>query len=154
MTLHFAYGSNMDRTAMARRCPTAATIGPAVLEGYRFLITRDGYASVARTAGARVHGVLWRLTPRDLAALNAYEGVDGGLYTRAMLPVRNRDRRMTAMVYIGRAQDEGRPRPGYMEEVISAAREWNLPPDYVERLARWLPSGWSAARHTDAGDIA
>ena len=29
------------------------------------------------------------------------------------------------------------PRPGYMESVIDAAREWELPNDYVAGLRRW-----------------
>ena len=83
--LHFAYGSNMDRRLMRRRCPGARLIGGAVLRDYRFIITKDGYASVAAARGALVHGLLWRLTPRDLAALNAYENIDAGLYRAASL---------------------------------------------------------------------
>ena len=47
-----------------------------------FVITPDGFGSIAPRAGAVVHGVLWRLTPRDLAAINAYESLDSGLYLR------------------------------------------------------------------------
>src|SRR5262249_52181728 len=87
--LHFAYGSNMDRAAMRRRCPDASAVGVAWLDNWRFIVTRDGYASVVPAAGATVHGVLWRLTPRDLVAVNAYESVDSGLYVRRMLSVRH-----------------------------------------------------------------
>jgi hypothetical protein len=31
------------------------------------------------------------------------------------------------------------PRPGYMEIVVRAACEWELPADYVASLERWLP---------------
>ena len=71
--LHFAYGSNMDPASMRRRCPTAVAMGRARLNDWRFIVTRDGYASIVRAPGAVVHGVLWRLGPRDLAAINAYE---------------------------------------------------------------------------------
>ena len=47
MTLYFAYGSNMDRLAMKRRCPGARAVGPAVLEGYRFFVGVDGWGSVS-----------------------------------------------------------------------------------------------------------
>ena len=43
MTLYFAYGSNMNRSAMTRRCPGARAIGTAVLEGYRFFVGLDGW---------------------------------------------------------------------------------------------------------------
>jgi gamma-glutamylcyclotransferase (GGCT)/AIG2-like uncharacterized protein YtfP len=153
MTLHFAYGSNMDRAAMARRCPGATCIGRAILEDHRFFIMTEGYASVQRTPGHQVHGVLWRLTPRDLAALNAYESLHSGLYTRTMMPVRLDERRVSALVYLGRSRSSGKPKPGYMDAVIDAARAANLPLAHVRDLQRWLPS-FRGARETETGEIA
>ena len=51
MKLYFAYGSNMNRAAMTRRCPNARAIGPAMLEGYRFFVGLEGWGSVAPRAG-------------------------------------------------------------------------------------------------------
>src|SRR6266849_3207858 len=136
MTLHFAYGSNMSRALMCRRCPGARAIGPARLDGWRFVVTRDGYASVAPAAGGTVHGVAWRLSPRDFAALNAYESLDSGLYLRRVLPVAIGARRKPALVYVAPGRGEGRPRPGYQELVVAAAREWGLPDAYVRALER------------------
>jgi cation transport regulator ChaC len=144
--LHFAYGSNMDRALMERRCPGARLIGGALLRDYRFLITKDGYASVAAARGGTVHGVLWRLTPRDLAALNAYENIDAGLYRGTQLSVRARGRALRALVYLGRSSVCGRPRRGYMELVVAAARAAGLPADYVANLERiWDMPARSAA---------
>jgi hypothetical protein len=89
MTLHFGYGSNMSRALMAARCPGATPLGPATLHGWRFIIGAEGYASMVRQPGGVIYGVLWRLTPRDLAAVNAYERVDDGLYLRRIVPVRH-----------------------------------------------------------------
>ena len=72
---------------MAARCPEGEAVGPAILEHYRFIIMSDGYASVEPKLGQDVYGVMWRLTPRDLAALNAYESLQAGLYRRVMVPV-------------------------------------------------------------------
>src|SRR5690348_3964227 len=60
MTVYFAYGSNMHRSAMKRRCPGACALGPAVLQGYRFFVGLDGWGSVTASPGHAVHGVLWR----------------------------------------------------------------------------------------------
>ena len=152
--LHFAYGSNMDRAAMRRRCPTAAAVGAAWLENWRFIVTRDGYASILPARGSVVHGVLWRLTARDLAAVNAYESLDSGLYRRRMLPVSQGGRRLKALVYIARDSCEGRPKPGYQSLVIQAARDWNLPEDYIRGLERWSPSRFSGARAAETGETA
>lgn len=150
--LHFAYGSNMDRSAMGRRCPGAAAVGPAALDNWRFIVSRDGYASIVPAPGHSVHGVLWRLSPRDLAALNAYESLDSGLYRRRMLPVRRNGGRMQALVYVGRDTRPGRPRPGYQDVVVAAARDWELAEDYVRSLCGWSRSRFAAARATESGE--
>jgi gamma-glutamylcyclotransferase (GGCT)/AIG2-like uncharacterized protein YtfP len=137
MPLHFAYGSNMDPAGMARRCPGAKALGPARLEGHRFIIARAGYASVQRKSGAVVHGVLWRVADSDVAALDAYEDVAGGLYRRMFLPVRLGNDTMRALVYLARDQRPGRPLPRYQEElVLPPARAWGFPTQYLEELAR------------------
>ncbi len=154
MTLYFAYGSNMSRAPMRARCPTAREAGPATLDGHRLIITSDGYASVVPELGGIVHGLLWRISPRDLAALNAYESLDTGLYRIVTLPVRVGARQVPAMVYVGRSRMPGLPRPGYLEPVLTAARELQLPDDYIAGLARWLPSGLRTRRAPDAGEVA
>jgi gamma-glutamylcyclotransferase (GGCT)/AIG2-like uncharacterized protein YtfP len=154
MTFYFAYGSNMSRTLMRPRCPTACEVGVAELLGYRFFITADGYASIMRAGGARVHGLLWRLGSRDLAALHAYESLASGLYRTETLPVRIGGRRVAALVYVGRSRAPGLPRPGYLELVLAAAEELALPAAYRKSLARLLPSGLRAVRAADAGEAA
>jgi len=135
--LHFAYGSNMHLGLMQARCPDARVIARAVLRDHRFVITRDGYASVTPARGGVVHGLLWRISPRDLAALNAYENIDAGLFRRVSLSVQADGRSVKAIVYIGRSGAPGRPRAGYMELVATAAREAGLPSDYVAGLERF-----------------
>jgi gamma-glutamylcyclotransferase (GGCT)/AIG2-like uncharacterized protein YtfP len=122
---------------MRRRCPSARFEGCARLPGYRFIVMRSGYASVVPAPGSSVHGVLWRVTPRDVAALNAYENLDGGLYEAATLAVMSHRRRRAALVYIGRNRCPGRPRPGYLDIVTQAARDAGFPPHYVRCLKRW-----------------
>ena len=153
MTLHFAYGSNMSRALMQARCPRAEAIGTATLSGWRFVINPEGFGSIAPHPGERVYGVLWRLSARDLAAINAYESVDPGLYVRRHLSVRCGATQAMALVYIARRQGEGLPRPGYIPLVVEAAREWQLPDAYICSLARWAPSRWRGARPRDTGEL-
>ena len=153
MTFYFAYGSNMQRQAMKRRCPGARAIGPAVLSGYRFFVGIDGWGSVAPSAGDTVHGVLWRLTPRDIAALHAYELLHQGLYDVRYLPVRNGARLLRAMIYLLRRRAIGQPRPGYVEMIAAAARGWKLPEPYIRSVERWSASRWIGARPVEEGDL-
>src|SRR5262245_62783672 len=151
--LHFAYGSNMSRLLMGARCPGAQAVGLATLAGGRFAINRGGFGTLALHPGGLVHGVLWRLSARDLVAINAYESVDTGLYLRRSLPVRYGAKQMTALVYLTSQQGEGTPRPGYIHLVVQAAREWNLPEPYIASLRRWSPSAWHGVRARDTGEI-
>jgi cation transport regulator ChaC len=152
VTLYFAYGSNMNRPAMKRRCPGARAIGPAILEDYRFFVGLEGWGSVAPRAGEVVHGVLWRLTPRDIAALHAYELLHQGLYDVRHLTVRAQGRHVRAMIYLLRRRALGKPRPGYVEMIAAAARGWKLPEPYVQSVERWSASRWTGARVVNTGD--
>src|SRR6266849_1664003 len=83
----------MSAALMRRRCPGARLEGRACLPGYRFVIMRSGYASVVPAPGSSVHGLLWRVTPRDVAALNVYENLAGGLYRAVTMAVVSHRRR-------------------------------------------------------------
>jgi hypothetical protein len=100
-----------------------------------------------------VHGVVWSLTPRDLAALNAYESLHRGLYVRRVLPVVMVGRRRSALVYVAPGRVSGRPQPGYQELVVAAAREWNLPDGYVQSLSRLICSGLRCALTVATGEM-
>jgi gamma-glutamylcyclotransferase (GGCT)/AIG2-like uncharacterized protein YtfP len=152
MTLYFAYGANMERAAMRKRCPGAAALGPARLAGWRYVIA-EGYGSVAPSPGMCVYGVLWRLTPRDLAALNAFESLDSGLYRRMYLTVEAAAGRARALIYVGRRRGKRTPMPGYQERLVAAAQDWQLPPFYIEELRRLAP-GYRGARPAETGEIA
>jgi gamma-glutamylcyclotransferase (GGCT)/AIG2-like uncharacterized protein YtfP len=142
--LYFAYGSNMHRAVMRKHAPGAAPVGVATLSNYRFIVTTDGYASVAPAADHRVHGLLWRITPHDRTTLDAWENVEGGLYRAETLPVLQAAETFPALVYIARERPVGPPRAGYMELVVEAARALELPADYIETLEGWLPKGPAA----------
>lgn len=152
--LHFAYASNMSRDLMGARCPAARPAGPASLDHHRLIVTRQGYATVLRRPGSRVHGILWRLTPRDLAALNRYEGIENGHYRAVSLPVLAAGRRVRALVYVARSTVPGRPKPGYMPLVLAEARRLDLPPRYLAALARWSPGRYGGRRAAEAGELA
>jgi gamma-glutamylcyclotransferase (GGCT)/AIG2-like uncharacterized protein YtfP len=149
MTMHFAYGANMSRTIMRRHAAQAEPLGAAELAGYRFVITADGYASVVPARGETVHGVLWRLTPRDRVTLDVWENVGGGLYRAETWPVLHAGRSTPALIYVARPGGEGRPKRGYIELVMAAAREWQLPERYVASLARWAPAEARGPRRLD-----
>ncbi len=151
--LHFAYGSNMHRDVMRRHAPAAAPIGAAELADHRFVITADGYASVKPMRAHTVHGVLWRITPRDRVMLDAWENIASGFYRAETLPVRQAGRSRRALIYVARLSPVGRPKAGYMELVIAAARQRKLPPAYIAALQRWQPARSLGAAPRQPGEF-
>lgn len=153
MPLYFAYGSNMDVDAMRARCPRSKPLCAGRLPRHRFLIMQGGYGSIARDPRRTVHGVLWDLALADVRALDAYEDVAGGLYTKVEQPIlRASGGSARALVYIGQTTAAGEPRAGYMEQVIAAARAWALPEPYLRELAALRPSMTAAAKGWTAPD--
>jgi hypothetical protein len=152
--LHFAYGANMDRAVMRKYAPAAEPLGAALLHNHRFVITADGYASVVPARASRVHGVLWRLTPRDRVTLDVWESVARGHYRTATLAVLAAGSCRPALIYVARPRPPGWPRAGYMELVIAAARAWNLSAEYVAALERWLPVQARGAGHRSLKEFA
>lgn len=142
MPLFFAYGANLDAPAMLTRCPGARIIAPARLARHRFFIMESGWASVIRDPARSVHGLLWDVPLADVRALDAFEAVDRGLYSKVLqgvIPETGGSRR--ALVYIGASVKPGRPQTGYMEGVVAAAEAAGLPAAYLRELASHLPGG-------------
>ena len=139
--LYFAYGSNMDEAAMRTRWPRARVLGTARLARHRFALMGNGFASVRPDPEAEVHGVLYDLAGSDVAPLDDYEDVAGGLYVKAMLPVIRGDGSVQdALVYLGTDTTAGRAIDvGYMEGIATAAHAFALPDAYVAALRALVP---------------
>ena len=136
MPLYFAYGSNLDVDAMARRCPRSKALGLARLERHRLAAMREGWLTAVRDLSSAVHGVLWDLALSDVAALDRYEGLFEGLYAKRTQPVIAEHAPKRAVVYFGANAGPGLPRPAYIAEVLAAAKSWPLPAEGVAALER------------------
>jgi gamma-glutamylcyclotransferase (GGCT)/AIG2-like uncharacterized protein YtfP len=151
MVPYFAYGSNMSRAVMAQHCPDAVALGIAILPGWGFTISPEGYGSIVPQTGGKVLGVLWDVSARDMAGLDDYESVDTGLYRRSHLSVLHDGLQVSALVYIVPRREVGPPKPGYIETVASAARDWALPESYILEIEGWAPGGAHAIYEHTSG---
>jgi len=136
MPLYFAYGSNMDVNAMARRCPRSKALGLARLERHRLAVMREGWLTAARNPCSAVHGVLWDLALSDIPALDRHESLCQGVYVKLMQAIIAERGPKQAIVYLGTNSGPGVLRPAYIAEVLAAARSWRLPAEGVEALER------------------
>lgn len=126
---------------MRARCPKARFLDNAILSRHRFVLMGNGYASVCRDRRSEVHGVLYDLAFSDIPALDRYEEVAGGLYVKAMQPVRRQaGQAHQALIYFGTDETIGGTPPlGHMEAIVAAARSSGLPASYVAKLETFLP---------------
>ncbi|MDD4754209.1 MAG: gamma-glutamylcyclotransferase [Desulfitobacteriaceae bacterium] len=138
--LYFAYGSNMDESQMAHRCPTAKLVGQACLNGYRFIINDRGVASIIRNDDSFVDGILWSVFPVDEEALDHYEGISSNFYFKTEITAENiqTGEQCSAMVYIASDDSLGQPYPGYLERIIKAADKFRFDSNYRMELIGWL----------------
>lgn len=93
--LYLAYGSNLHRAQMRRRCPQAKALGSVMLTNAKLLFR--GVADVIYAPGQQVPCGVWRIYREDEAALDRYEGVCGGHYNKEMVEL---DDGHEAMLYV------------------------------------------------------
>lgn len=146
--LYFAYGSNMECAQMRQRCPSAAFVGVARLADHRLAFSRAsrtrgcGVADVVPEAGHSVWGVVCQLSELDVGALDKSEGYRPGreknsYWRRECMVFLDGDesRPVTAQTYF--AEREPNPPPpnrAYKALIVSGARYWRLPAEYIAEL--------------------
>ena len=117
--IYLAYGSNLNLEQMGRRCPTAKTLGTTELHGYDLKFRGDDGNAVAtiEPGEGSVPALLWKLTPRDEAALDYYEGWPR-LYRKEQIDVTLNGKSVNAMVYVmNDGFDLGEPSPRYLDKI-------------------------------------
>ena len=62
--------------------------------------------------------MLWDLALSDIPALDRYESLHTGLYTKISQPIVAEGGAKRALVYVGRSATRGQPKPGYLQGVL------------------------------------
>jgi hypothetical protein len=134
--MYFAYGTNMNMESMAIRCPTAKPIGWAGLSGWRLIINTDGWPTIVPCPGTVLYGALWKLTDEDEAALDFYEDISGGLYSKQELVVTmHNDQSQSALVYIAANSTAGHyAEKDVLADILHGAVQFELPSGYMRYL--------------------
>jgi len=128
--LYFAYGSNLDRRQFARRCPGSRPVAPATLRGYRLAFRGGGHADIVREKGGTVRGALYRVTARDVEALDRYEGVPSYYHRVTVFVKDDREHVRRAFAYkMGNGFGEAAPAPSYALIILRGCRDWGIEPD-------------------------
>lgn len=138
---YFAYGSNMCRSQMISRCPSAIEVSPGVLSDYRLVFNRrgsyrpGGVASIEETSGERVYGMIWKIAPREFEYLDETE--DPSAYQRKELTAHSlQGKPFACHVYCAIPDGTIPPDPEYLKQLVECAKKAGLPAGYIQSLAR------------------
>ena len=149
--LTFAYGSNMNRSRMESRCPSACFVCIAVLRDHRLCFPRSrknrttGVAGVEACKDAKVWGVIYDISESDIERLDRIEGFtrkceecenDANAYVRRKLYVHADNKApMCVSTYMACPQ-ENPPLPDgeYKQTIVAGAKYWGLPAEYIGSL--------------------
>ena len=133
---YFAYGSNLSFAQMKKRCPYNLKIGIGILEGYRWIISKRGYANVVKSQHDYVLGEVYKITEYDESRLDVREGVDEKSYEKPKLEIFVDDIAYDCLVYVDPITEEGTPDEGYASTINEGIKDSNLPQEYVEKYIR------------------
>lgn len=132
---------------MQRYCPTAAPVGVGSLSGYKLCFQTyspdnpRGGCNLQEVAGEEILGILYELTPKELASLDDISGVDQGHYERIDVNVLTDGHGVPAITYrIPAPGGPFHPPAAYVRPILDGAREWNLPEEYIAKLNQTVGS--------------
>ncbi len=141
---YFGYGSNMNRSVfLERRRMRPLETRTGYLDDYRLCFNlpvgrgERGVANLEPGAGARTHGVLYRLSAEQADHLDRTEGVPSGVYRRISVSVVAGAVRVGAFTYLSRhtrTRTRRKPSARYLGLLLEGARQHGLPDDYVRAL--------------------
>jgi gamma-glutamylcyclotransferase len=150
--LYFAYCTLLDVDEMRKYCPSAEPTEVAGLPGHRVAFARyapgdsGGGCNLEEIADEEVLGLLFRLSPGELQALDSIAGVHQGYYKKIDVSVTAQDGRvLSAITYvIPNPLGAFQPKPAYTRPILRGAKALRLPPAYIRRLEGIIRSAQEA----------
>ena len=118
--IYLAYGSNLNKSQMQHRCPTAVAIGSTTLGNWRLVFR--GVADIEPAKDFRVQVGLWNITRKDELALDRYEGVGSGLYRKHYFNANGK----VYLTYLMNQDGYSKPHKSYYEGLVQGYEDFNL----------------------------
>ena len=141
---YFAYGANMhEATFRIRRGIQPLECRSGSINGYRLRFNLNGRprgrsapANLYPDPDAKVWGVLYRITRRDLLRVDSTEGVPGRGYRHFDIEAEDRNGQVIrAVTYMAQGKEvDGRPSLRYITLIREGARAHRLPKSYIRFL--------------------
>lgn len=130
--LYLAYGSNMSREQMRFRCPGAVLVDAVVIPGWRLAFrgafSRNwGAGAVATLLPDERHcaaGMVYDLAPEHEEALDGWEGVSQGHYSKLEDFARYHGEPL--FTYVSQQGEDGLPGRAYLAVMRLGLHDWKL----------------------------
>jgi len=149
--LMFAYGSNLNKEQMSRRCPAARDLGRLRLPDWQLVFR--GVADVIREPGAACYGGVWRITPQCERALDRYEAYlpnGNGIYRKEYIPIKpTPDGVKEMMVYVMNSSGIYPPSEWYLQSIEEGYRDFRMPKAAYRKLDQAVWESWAEKAPTN-----
>lgn len=140
MTYYFAYGSNLNKEQMDKRCPDAKIIGTAVLRDYELIFKKSYtgyYFSVRKAAGGVVPIGVYEINEEQELDMDGYEGCPKYYKKYTLeLDVKRTDgktEKLGGIIYI-LPEDKacGLPKNGYVDRCRTGFKEFGFDQKFID----------------------
>lgn len=128
--LYIAYGSDLSKERMERRCPNANPIAVATLPGHRLVFhgrLNSARANVIPEDGHEVPVVIWEISDRDERCLDVCKGVTDGSRTKEYVKIEVNGEVKQALIYTMKPSTYGIPTDRYLQSITKGYRDFGLP---------------------------
>ena len=125
MKYYLAYGSNLNKRQMKRRCPDAVPVGTVTIMDYE-LVFRS-VATIEPRHGASVQCGIWKISAEDEKHLDDYEGFPW-LYVKQDFGVVVNEEAVQAMAYVMNTgiQPKSPPSTEYLMTIMEGYEDFGL----------------------------
>jgi gamma-glutamylcyclotransferase (GGCT)/AIG2-like uncharacterized protein YtfP len=145
MVYYFAYGSNMSRSRLRHRLPSARSVGIARLTEHQLRFHKVGHcdgsakcdAYLTGDSGHQVIGVLYQISLEEKPCLDEVEGVGDGYEEKRVAVETDEGDIIEVFTYHATLiNPDIKPYDWYRQHVLIGAREHDLPETYIDEILR------------------
>ena len=128
--LYLAYGSNLNKKQMSKRCPKAKPIGPIILSGYKLEFRRVATIKHTKKIEDKLGCGLWEITKDCEKLLDIYEGFP---IVYSKITIELKDGR-NVMTYIMNNGALGPPTTKYFNTIKNGFKDFELPTNLLYKF--------------------
>ena len=127
--LYIAYGSNLNLSQMAIRCPSATVYGKGILNNWELVYRghkANAHATIIKKQGSKVPVLVWEIQPEDECNLDIYEGYPHYYFKKNIMVTIDGKKKKTMVYIMDKKQLPGQPSAQYVKTILQGYLENNM----------------------------